>query len=111
MYEHDKRIDYLQNLANYIVYDLYFPEILNISTTFTSIISKLLVPIEIDTFLDLIFEKNLKVSDTNTLHRIIDSNKKIIYRVTNRLRDNEEIRYHKKTIFKNSLVTQIRKEL
>ncbi|MFX0181506.1 MAG: Eco57I restriction-modification methylase domain-containing protein [Candidatus Hodarchaeota archaeon] len=111
MYEYDKRIDYLNNLANYLVYDLYFPEILNISTTFTSIISKFLVPIELDAFLDLIFEKDLEISDSKRLHRIANANKKIIYRVTNRLRDNEEVRYHKKSIYQNSLVTQIRKEL
>ncbi|MFX0138890.1 MAG: Eco57I restriction-modification methylase domain-containing protein, partial [Candidatus Hodarchaeota archaeon] len=111
MYKYDKRIDYLQNLANFLVFDLYFPKILNISTTFSSIISKFLIPIEIDTYIDLIFEKNLDVAETETFQRILDSNKKIIFRAANNLRNNEEVREYKKIIFNHSLVKQIRQEL
>ncbi|MFX0174408.1 MAG: hypothetical protein ACFE9L_21225, partial [Candidatus Hodarchaeota archaeon] len=111
LYNYDKRIEYLQNLANYLVFDLYFPKILNLSTTFSTIISKFLKPIELDTFIDLVFEKNLDMGETETLQRIIDSNKSIIFKVMYNLRENEEVRQYKKTIYNHSLVKQIRQEL
>ncbi|MHA2224906.1 MAG: Eco57I restriction-modification methylase domain-containing protein [Candidatus Hodarchaeales archaeon] len=106
----DKRTEYLQNLANYLVYDLYFPEILGFSSNLALSVQKYLIPIEIDTFLDLIFFHE-NASDLELLTRIIDSNLKIIQRVTNTLRKDEEIRLYKKTIFNNEIVKQIRKEL
>lgn len=106
----DKRSDYLSNLSNYLVYDLYFPEILGISSNLAVNVGKYLKPIEIESFLDLIlFEED--ENNPERLSHVISSNRRIIRDVTNRLRDDEEIRQHKKTIFNHKTVRSIRKEL
>ncbi len=109
---YSKRIDYLDNLANYLVYDLYFPNILRDSYKLVSIIGEVIKPIEFDPFIDLIFEKAQNVeSDPEVLTRIINKNKKIIYRITDRLRDDERIRYCKNTLFTNKTVSYLRKNI
>jgi len=106
---HDKRIEYLDNLANYLVYDLYFPDISDNTQHFASIVGKYLIPIEIDPLLDLIYEKKQTIdSDTEVLARLISSNKKIIHNVTNKLREDERIRNYKKEIFSSQIVKHIR---
>lgn len=107
---YDKRTDYLLNLANYLVYDLYFPEILGISSNLAVSVGKYLKPIDIESFLDLILFQESK-NDQERLSLVISSNWKIIQKVTNQLRRDEEIRLHKKTIFNQKIVRRICKEL
>jgi len=106
----DKRNEYLLNLANYLVFDLYFPEILGISSNLAVNVGKYLKPIEIESFLDLILFQESE-TDPAIISRIITSNWKIVRHVTNRLREDEEIRQYKKTIFNHKIVKCIRKEL
>ena len=106
----DKRTEYLLNLSNYLVYDLYFPEILGISSNLAVNVGKYLKPIDIDSFIDLIFFQESE-TDRERLSRIISSNWKMIRTVTNQLRKDEEIRQHKKTIFQHKIVRHICKEL
>ncbi|MFX1505264.1 MAG: Eco57I restriction-modification methylase domain-containing protein, partial [Promethearchaeota archaeon] len=49
----NKRTEYLLNLSNYLVYDLYFPEILGISSNLAVNVGKYLKPIDIDSFLGI----------------------------------------------------------
>ena len=106
----DKRTEYLLNLSNYLVYDLYFPEILGISSNLAVNVGKYLKPIDIESFLDLIFFQESE-ADHERLSLVISSNWKTIREVTNQLRDDEEIRQHKKTIFNHKIVKHICKEL
>ena len=105
-----KRVDYLLNLMNYLVYDLYFPEILGISSNLAVNVGNYLKPIEIESFLDLILFQE-EENDLDRLTYLIESNWQTIRQVTNKLRDDEEIRQHKKTIFNHEIVKCIRKEL
>ncbi|MHA2305570.1 MAG: Eco57I restriction-modification methylase domain-containing protein, partial [Candidatus Hodarchaeales archaeon] len=87
-----KRGLYFDNLANYLVYDLYFPNILGSSYHFGKLVGKHLKPIEINTFQDLIIENFVdNESDTEMLDRLISENKRIIYQVANRLRGDQKI--------------------
>ncbi|UCG01181.1 MAG: N-6 DNA methylase [Candidatus Heimdallarchaeota archaeon] len=106
----DKRTDYLLNLANYLVYDLYFPEILGISSNLAVNVGKYLKSIDIESFLDLILFQESE-TDRERLSLVISSNWQIIQKVTNQLRRDEEIRKHKKTIFNHKIVRRISKEL
>lgn len=106
----DKRADYLLNLSNYLVYDLYFPEILGISSNLALTVGKFLKPIDISSFLDMILFHEYE-ANTEALSRLIDENWRIIRQVTNRLRNDLEIRQYKKTIFNQKIVRHIRNEL
>ncbi|MFX1285997.1 MAG: Eco57I restriction-modification methylase domain-containing protein [Promethearchaeota archaeon] len=106
----DKRFEFIFNLANYLVFDLYFPEILGISSNLAVKVRKYLKPIEIESFLDLILFQESE-TDPKMLSRIISSNWRIIRHVSNRLRDDEEVHQYKKTIFNHEIVRCIRKEL
>ncbi len=105
-----KRVDYLLNLMNYLVYDLYFPEILGISSNLAVNVGNYLKPIEIESFLDLVLFQE-EENDQERLTYLIESNWQTIRQVTNKLRDDEEIRQHKKTIFNHEILKCIRKEL
>ncbi|MHA2246708.1 MAG: Eco57I restriction-modification methylase domain-containing protein [Candidatus Hodarchaeales archaeon] len=106
----DKRTEFLLNLANYLVYDLYFPEMLGISSNLAISVGRYLKPIEIESFLDLIlFQEN--ETDLERLLQIVTLNWKIIRQVTNRLREDEEIHQHKKSIFNHKIVKSIRNGL
>ncbi len=107
----DKRFEFFKNLANYLVFDLYYPEILDLTFPLPEIIKKELVPIDTNTFLNLIFEMEKTDSELGMLNRIINSNKKTIFKVANRLRDNEELHGFKKIVYNHSIPRQIRKEL
>lgn len=107
----DKRFDYLKNIANYLIYDLYYPEILDSSSSLPEIIQKELAPIDTETFLNLVFENQKNDTELELLNRIIMSNKKTIFRAANRLRENEELHGFKKIIYNHSIPRQIRKEL
>ncbi len=107
---YDKRTDYLLNLANYLVYDLYFPEILGISSNLAVSVGKYLKSIDIESFLDLILFQESE-TDRERLSLVIYSNLKIIRQVTNQLRRDDEIRQHKKTLFNHKIVRCICKEL
>ena len=106
----EKRTNYLLNLANYLVYDLYFPEILGISSNLAINVGKFLKPIEVESFLDLILFPEDE-NDPERLAQVITSNWKTIRQVTYQIRNDEEIRLHKKTIFNHKIVRCIRKEL
>lgn len=106
----DKRTEFLLNLANYLVFDLYFPEMLGISSNLAVNVGRYLKPIEIESFLDLILFQESE-TDLERLLRIVTSNWKIIRKVTNRLREDEEIHQHKKSIFNHKIVKCIRKGL
>ncbi|MFX0210691.1 MAG: Eco57I restriction-modification methylase domain-containing protein, partial [Candidatus Hodarchaeota archaeon] len=106
----DKRTEYLLNLANYLVYDLYFPEILGISSNLAVSVGKYLKPIDIESFLDLILFQESE-TDRERLSLVISSNWKIIRKVTNQLRRDEEIHQYKKTIFEHTIIRRISKEL
>ncbi|UCE13101.1 MAG: N-6 DNA methylase [Candidatus Heimdallarchaeota archaeon] len=106
----DKRVDYLLNLSNYLVYDLYFPEILGISSNLALTVGKFLKPIDVNSFLDMVLFHEDE-TNTETLTRLIDENWKILRQVTHRIRDDLEIRQYKKTIFNHKIVRQIRNEL
>jgi hypothetical protein len=106
----NKRTEYLLNLSNYLVYDLYFPEILGISSNLAVNVGKYLKPIDIESFIDLIFFQESE-TDQERLLQVISSNWKTIKKVTNQLRRDEEIRQHKKTIFNHKIVRHICKEL
>ncbi len=69
-----------------------------------------LKPIEIESFLDLILFQESE-TDLERLLRIVVSNWKIIRQVTNRLREDDEIHQHKKSIFNHKIVSCIRKGL
>jgi type I restriction-modification system DNA methylase subunit len=107
----DKRFEYFKNLANYLVFDLYYPEILKLSSPLPVLIRSKLVPIDTDTYLNLIFEIKKTDSEVEMLNRIIISYKKTIFSVANRLRDDEELHGFKKIIYNHPIARQIRKEL
>jgi hypothetical protein len=107
-----KRTLYFDNLANYLVYDLYFPNILGNSYNLGKLVGKFLKPIEINTFIDLISEKFVdNVSDSEMLDRLISENKRIIYQVANRLRDDQKIQQCKNMIYSDPIVKLVRKQL
>ncbi|MFX0013921.1 MAG: Eco57I restriction-modification methylase domain-containing protein [Promethearchaeota archaeon] len=106
----DKRMDYLLNLANYLVYDLYFPEILGISSNLAVCMGSYLKPINMDSFIDLILFQDSK-TDQERLTQVIETNWKTIRQVTNRLRKDEEIHQYKKIIFNHEIVRSIFKNL
>ena len=97
-------------MANYLVYDLYFPEILGLSSNLALNVGKFLRPIEIESFFDLILFQEDE-PDPEMLTRAITTNWKIIMQVTRQLREDEEIHQHKKTIFNHNIVRRIRNEL
>ncbi len=107
----DKRLEYIYNLSNYLVYDLYFPEILNLDRSLASVIGEYLKPIEIHAFLDIISDPKPDKISAQTLTQIINSNQKIIYRVTNELRTKEVLKEYKSIMFNDPIVKQIRREL
>ncbi|MHA1331456.1 MAG: Eco57I restriction-modification methylase domain-containing protein, partial [Candidatus Hodarchaeales archaeon] len=76
----DKRIKYLENLSNYLVYEMYFPEFSNNEEKLVTILESVLKPINLNPFFDLMFEISTKSNtDNETLSHIIEVNKKVIF--------------------------------
>ena len=69
-------------------------------------------PINIEFILDLTFIARLGSDiDSSSIVTTIKKNRRIIHQVTNALRDNEEIRKYKNTIYSHKITNQIRREL
>jgi type I restriction-modification system DNA methylase subunit len=108
----DKRLIFLRNLANLLVYELYFPESVQEYESILSRVGKYLKPLDINTYLDLVLSgQPLDYGDQETLDHLIQVNTNTIYKGSNLLRSDQVIKESRKTIHQTSFFKQIRKEL
>ncbi|MFW9855196.1 MAG: Eco57I restriction-modification methylase domain-containing protein [Candidatus Thorarchaeota archaeon] len=107
-----KRLPFLRNLANYLVYELYFPESLRGHELILDHVGKYLKPVDINTYLDLVLSgRPLDDSERETLDHLIQTNSFVIYEGTNLLRSDDVIREAKKNLRQAPIVRRVRMEL
>ena len=107
-----KRIKYLYTTVNYLVYELYFPKLVESEKKLIVALSQYLNPIEISGFFDLIFERNLKgTTNERVLKKIIRENRQIISKFLKLIRKDPDVRRIRRLFADQILVQRIKSEL
>ncbi|MFW9777781.1 MAG: Eco57I restriction-modification methylase domain-containing protein [Candidatus Heimdallarchaeota archaeon] len=107
-----KGLRFLRSLANLLVYELYFPESVEVHELTLDYVGKYLKPLDIHTYLDLVLSgRPLHDSERETLDHLIQQNSSAVYRGINLLRHDEVIREAKRNLQQTSIVKRIRIEL